>query len=282
MSQLGSTDFEWLADFLFKQAGMALSADKAYLLDSRLTPIVRRRGLSNLGTLITELQVRPTEALKTEVIEAMMTHESFFFRDVRAFEALEKQIMERLRPNRAKTRKLRIWCAAASTGQEPYTIAMLLSEQAHLWRDWAIEIVATDISMPALLRAKAGIYSQFEVQRGLSIHLLMKHFTQGDAGWEASSKLRSMVKFQQFNLLDNPAAFGVFDLILCRNVCIYFDTPTKSKVLHSLSGQLADDGLLLLGASETILGTQAPLRNTGLFPGILERAAATQKLARAG
>jgi chemotaxis protein methyltransferase CheR len=281
MSQLASTDFQWLSEFLFRQAGMHLSGDKAYLLDSRLTPIARRRGLASLSALIAELQARPTEALRTEVTEAMMTHESFFFRDVRAFEALKTLINDRLRPARARTRKLRVWCAAASTGQEPYTIAMILSEQAQLWRDWSVEIIATDISAPALARARAGVYSQFEVQRGLPIDLLMKYFVQGEQGWEASHKLRSMVNYQQFNLLNAATGFGMFDLILCRNVCIYFDAPTKTKVLTSLSGQLADDGLLLLGASETILGNTAPLRNTGVFPGILERSNVAAPLAKA-
>ena len=282
MSQIGTTDFEWLSAFLFRQAGMSMSADKAYLVDSRLTPILRRRGLPSLSALINELQTRPTEALKTEVTEAMMTHESFFFRDVRAFEALEKLIAERLRPARAKTRKLRIWCAAASTGQEPYTVAMILNEQAQQWRDWSVEIHATDISEPALSRAKAGLYSQFEVQRGLPVQLLMKYFNQTEQGWEASMKLRSMVKYQQFNLMDSPAAFGMFDLILCRNVCIYFDAPTKSRVLTALAGQLAGDGLLLLGASETTLGTSAPLRSLGTFPGILELKSEPATLARTG
>jgi chemotaxis protein methyltransferase CheR len=262
-----SVDFERIADILYRKSGLKLSADKLYLLESRLTPLARRRNHGDLAGLVAEILQRPTEALITELTDAMMTHESFFFRDPQAFEKIKTKILSDLRSHRASSRKLRIWCAAASTGQEPYTIAMLFADQPDLWRDWSIEIIGSDISNVALEKATAGIYSQFEVQRGLPIQSLMKYFTQKGEAWQINLPLRSMVKWRKFNLLDSAASLGNFDLILCRNVCIYFDAPMKKKVLTELNNRLVSDGHLILGGTETVLGNGEILSASDIFPG---------------
>jgi chemotaxis protein methyltransferase CheR len=260
-------DFEQIAEILYRTSGLKLNAEKLYLLESRLTPLARRRNHADLRGLVEEILQRPSDALISELTESMMTHESFFFRDTKAFEKIKTKILPELRAHRAGGRKLRIWCAAASTGQEPYSIAMLFADQPELWRDWTIEILGTDIANSALEKAVAGRYSQFEVQRGLPIQMLIKHFTQKDEAWQVNAPLKSMVKWRQYNLLESAASFGTFDLILCRNVCIYFDAPAKKKVLMELNRRLASDGHLILGGSETILGNGEILSSSDIFPG---------------
>jgi chemotaxis protein methyltransferase CheR len=260
-------DFEQIADILYRTSGLKLNSDKLYLLESRLTPLARRRNHPDLGSLVREILQRPTDALIKDLTESMMTHESFFFRDVMAFEKLKTKVLPELRARRASSRKLRIWCAAASTGQEPYSLAMLLAEQPELWRDWSIEIVGTDISTTALEKAASGSYSQFEVQRGLPIQMLMKYFSQTNELWRVNQQLKSMIKWRQFNLLDSAAPLGNFDLIICRNVCIYFDAPAKKTVLSELNRRLAVDGHLILGATETILGNSEIFSSADIFPG---------------
>lgn len=189
-----------------------------------------------------------------DVTEAMTTNESFFFRDRTPFDLFRDQVLPMLRQRRAATKKVRIWCAACSTGQEPYSLAFVLKQQEAQWRDWKFEIIGTDIARPVLQKAKEGIYSQFEVQRGLPIQLLMKHFKQEGDVWRLSEDIRKMVTFREFNLLDNFAPLGKFDVIYCRNVLIYFDQSTKSNVLERMRKILPDDGALFLGAAETVLG----------------------------
>jgi chemotaxis protein methyltransferase CheR len=260
-------DFEQIADILYKTSGLKLNAEKLYLLESRLTPLARRRNHADLGALVQEILQRPTDALITELTEAMMTHESFFFRDLKAFDKIKLKILPELRANRTNSKVLRIWCAAASTGQEPYSLALLFAEQPELWRDWKIEIIGTDISKGALDKAASGSYSQFEVQRGLPIQMLMKHFTQKEDVWQVNPPLKSMIKWRQFNLLESAAILGSFDLILCRNVCIYFDAPAKKKVLMELNRRLVSDGHLILGGTETIIGNGEIFSSSDIFPG---------------
>jgi chemotaxis protein methyltransferase CheR len=184
----------------------------------------------------------------------MTTNESFFFRDNTPFDLFRDHVLPALAKSRAQNKKLRIWCAAASTGQECYSLAMILKENEALWRDWRIEIVGTDISTQVLEKAKAGVYSQFEVQRGLPIKLLIKYFRQVGEMWQIDNSLRSMVSFREFNLLDGFGALGRFDVVFCRNVLIYFDQPTKQEILARIRATLPSDGVLFLGAAETVLG----------------------------
>lgn len=253
-------DFEFLANLLKDRSGLMLTPDKVYLLESRLTPLARKRGLDTLDALIQKLRLSRDEGLCVDVTEAMTTNESFFFRDNTPFDLFKNHVLPAMEKSRATQRRLRIWCAAASTGQEPYSLAILLRENWMKWQNWNIEIVGTDICTQVLEKAKAGTYSQFEVQRGLPIQMLIKYFTQEGDTWQLNSDIRNMVKFRSFNLLNNFAGLGSFDVIYCRNVLIYFDQETKKQVLERMRKVLASDGTLFLGAAETVLGITDALR----------------------
>jgi chemotaxis protein methyltransferase CheR len=247
-------DFEFLRSFLKARSGLALSAEKRYLVDSRLGPVCRRHGLASLAELVARLRSGRAGDLERVVVEAMTTNETFFFRDRAPFDLFRETLLPRFLAARAATRRIRIWCAAASTGQEPYSLAMMLSEAAPRLAGWQVDILATDLSVDVLERAKAGLYSQFEVQRGLPIQLLLKYFTQVGDQWQISPQIRSMVDFRPLNLIRDFSPLGSFDIIYCRNVLIYFDQPTKSDVLKRVAGALGPEGVLLLGAAETVIG----------------------------
>jgi len=247
-------EFAFLSNFLKIRSGLILTVDKKYLLESRLTPVARAHGKANIGAVIEGLRRGGSAQLERDVTEAMTTNESFFFRDVKPFEIFRQSVLPRLIASRGAQRQARIWCAAASSGQEPYSLAMILKEEAAKLAGWRLEIVGTDISRQILDRAQSGIYTQFEVQRGLSIQLLAKYFTKKDNDWEISADIRRMVAFREFNLLSDPASLGRFDVVFCRNVLIYFDRDTKAKVLDGIARQMSPDGTLFLGGAETVLG----------------------------
>jgi chemotaxis protein methyltransferase CheR len=247
-------DYNYLRRCLKERSGLVLSADKEYLVESRLLPVARKAGLANLGDLVRTLMIGNADALMTAVVEAMMTNESFFFRDKIPFDLFRSTVMPALLAARKTSRTIRIWCAAASTGQEPYSLAMCLKAMERDIAGWRIEIMATDLSNDVLDKARAGLYSQFEVQRGLPIQLLIKHFAQVGELWQIAPDIRAMVKYRQFNLLADFAQLGRFDVIFCRNVLIYFDQETKTGVLDRLARSTASDGYLVLGAAETVVG----------------------------
>ena len=247
-------DYEYLRRLLKTRSGLVLSAEKHYLVESRLLPVARKAGLINLSGLVARLRGPAAEPLIVEVVEAMTTNESFFFRDKAPFEQFRDTIMPALLSARAASRRIRIWCAAAATGQEPYSLAIALKEMGRDLRGWRIEIVATDLSTEVLEKAKSGIYSQFEVQRGLPVLMLIKYFTQVDEAWQIAPEIRGMVKFMPLNLLNDFAHLGRFDLVLCRNVLIYFDQATKIGVLERIAGVTERDGFLMLGGAETVVG----------------------------
>jgi chemotaxis protein methyltransferase CheR len=255
-----SLDYEYFRKFLRERSGLVLSADKHYLLESRLLPVARRAGLASLAGLVHRLRGIDCEALAAEVVEAMTTNESFFFRDKIPFEHFRDTIIPRLIAARNHRRRIRIWCAAASTGQEPYSLAMSIKEMGDRLSGWQIEIIATDISSEALRRARSGIYSQFEVQRGLPIMLLLKYFKQIGENWQIGPDIRAMVQFRVLNLISDFSRLGMFDLVFCRNVLIYFDQPTKISVLDRLAQNLDRDGYLVLGAAETVVGLTDSLK----------------------
>ena len=245
-------DYEFLRKLLKERSGLDLSADKQYLVESRLVPLARRVGLSGIGELVQKLK-GGTEPMTSEVVEAMTTNETFFFRDKIPFDHLKEAVLPALVQARAGRRALRIWCAASSTGQEPYSIAMCVKEFAGL-AGWRVEIVATDLSQDVLAKSKAGIYSQFEVQRGLPIQMLVKYFKQIGELWQLNTEIRGMVQHKQLNLLKDFSHLGTFDLIFCRNVLIYFDQDTKAGIFDRLSKMLEPDGVLALGAAESVVG----------------------------
>jgi chemotaxis protein methyltransferase CheR len=250
---VNAAEYEYLSRFLKERSGLVLAPEKEYLVQSRLLPVARRNGLSDVTNLVQALQTGAGAALKTEVTEAMMNNESLFFRDKIPFDRLRDTVLPDLFKRREKLRHIRIWSAAASTGQEPYSIAMMIADWPGI-ADWRVDIVATDISNDALEQARAGIYSQFEVQRGLPIQLLMCNFDQVDGQWRIKDRLRNMVQFRQLNLLSNFSALGPFDVVFCRNVLIYFDQETKLDVLDRICRLMPRDGYLVLGAAETMVG----------------------------
>ena len=265
---MNTQDFQMLSTLVKERSGLILTEDKIYLLESRLVPLARRRGLNTLEDLVGELRRTNDEKLKEDITEAMTTNETFFFRDNKPFDIFKENILPHLLKARAGQKTLRIWNAACSTGQEPYSLAMLLKEEAAKLSGWRVEILATDISNEVLEKAKAGLYSQFEVQRGLPIQLLIKYFQQMGEMWQIDSSIRAMVKFEKLNLLDNLARVGHFDVIFCRNVLIYFDNDTKSKVLNQMQNILANDGALFLGGAETVLGICDGLRPVSGLKGV--------------
>lgn len=247
-------DFDFVARLLRERSGLVITRDKAYLLESRLTPLARKRGLKGIEELIAAMRSSRDEALLRGVTEAMTTNESFFFRDIKPFDQFRDLVLPQFLQARAAKRSLRIWSAACSSGQEAYSLAMILHEQAAKLAGWRIEIIGTDISQEILDKARAGSYTQFEVQRGLPIQLLVKYFQKKGDNWQIDPALRAMVQFREFNLLHDMRALGQFDIVFCRNVLIYFDQPTKSRVLENISKQMPDDAMLYLGGAETVLG----------------------------
>lgn len=246
-------EFQALAAMLKKRSGLILTSDKGYLVESRLGPVAQKFGLSNVDALIAAL-AKGNEPLARAVTEAMTTNETSFFRDAKPFDLFRNELLPRIIERKAPTRTLRIWSAAASTGQEAYSLAMILKDEAARLQGWKIEIVGTDISEAALQQARTGAFSHFEVQRGLPAAMLVKHFEKVDGTWRVTAPLRAMVQFRTFNLLDNLAPLGTFDVIYCRNVLIYFDIPTKAQVLAAITRRMADQGALVLGGAETVLG----------------------------
>ncbi|WP_306015506.1 protein-glutamate O-methyltransferase CheR [Oceanicaulis sp. MMSF_3324] len=275
MSALPSNKFDFLCQDVRKRSGLVLGQEKAYLIDSRLGPLARKEGFASVEALV-DAMMRGDHRLCVAASEALATHETFFFRDKTPFDLFENVIAPSLKSTRMG-RQLKIWCAAASSGQEPYSLGMLLDEIPGLSAD----ILATDMSAPVLEKAKAGIYTQFEVQRGLPIQRLVKHFDQVGDSWRIKPQLRQKVRFEQANLLDDFARYGKMDVIFCRNVLIYFDIQTKAKVLDRLAAQLADDGFLLLGAAETVVGLTDSLRPISGHRGLYAKPAMAAKLASA-
>ena len=248
------TDFDIYKNLLKEKSGLVLTQDKAYLIESRLNPIAKKWGYDTLDAMTLAIQGVPDKNLIIDIVEAMTTNETSFFRDSRPFDVFKQTVLTYMKDARTTKRKLRIWCAAASSGQEPYTLAMLLKEAAADFPGWSFEIYASDISHDILDQARQGKYSQFEVQRGLPIQLLMKYFTQDEDRWQINDEIRNMVKYDYFNLLDPMSRLGKFDIIFCRNVLIYFDEQTKGVVLDNMSRQIEQDGFLFLGGAETVLG----------------------------
>lgn len=249
-----AADFELLSKLVRERSGLVLTEDKAYLLESRLAPLARKFGAKTLEEMTAQLRLRPDQAVSRAITEAMTTNETLFFRDTKPFEQLRRVVLPKMLEGRASQKRLRIWCAAASSGQEPYSIAMTLKDLQARLEGWRIEILGTDLSTDMITRARLGSYSQFEVQRGLSIQQLMKFFVQTEDRWQITPELRNMVEYREFNLLHDMRGLGTFDIVFCRNVLIYFDQPTKAQILGRIASQMTSDGILYMGGSETTIG----------------------------
>jgi chemotaxis protein methyltransferase CheR len=246
-------DYEYLRKLLKDQSGLDLSADKQYLIESRLVPLSRKAGLAGIPELVQKMKAG-SASLVAQVVEAMTTNETFFFRDKIPFDYFRQSIIPEILKARAARKSVRIWCAAGSTGQEPYSLAMCLKEMESQLAGWRVEIIATDLSQEVLEKSKTGLYSQFEVQRGLPIQLLVKYFKQNGEFWQINPDIRAMVQHRQLNLLHDFSQLGTFDVIFCRNVLIYFDQDTKINIFSRLCKIMEPDGFLVLGAAETVVG----------------------------
>lgn len=246
--------FDALRELLSRTSGLSLDREKAYLVESRLQPLIQRAGLEGLGALVDRLLSGKAPELVADVVDAMTTNETFFFRDRAPFDNFRRIMLPYLLKARAEVRRIRIWCAACSTGQEPYSLAILLDEEAYRLSGWNVDILATDISRSVVSAAREGVYSQFEMQRGLPIAQLLRHFGQEGDRWRINQHLRSRVRFDEFNLLSDYGELGIFDVIFCRNVLIYFDVAVKQDVLERMAKIIAPDGYLVLGAAETVVG----------------------------
>ncbi len=260
-----------LAELVHRRSGLVLGPDKLYLMESRLGSLMRREALPDLDALANRIAAGQNEALEQDVVEAMATHETLFFRDGKPFDHLRTTGLPALLGNRPAGTRLRVWSAAASTGQEAYSIAMTVAE-CGLLAQHKVDILGTDLARGAIARARAGAYSQYEMQRGLSVHRLLQHFTRRGEDWVVNPALRALCSFREWNLLDDLTPLGKFDIVFCRNVLFYFDVGTKMKVLAAIRQQMAEDGLLYLGATETTMGLDDMLERSG--PGYAIQAAA--------
>jgi chemotaxis protein methyltransferase CheR len=280
---LSAAAFASLAELLKSRSGLVIGQDKIYLLETRLAPIIKREKLRDLNELAERVRGRTAEAIVRDVVEAMTTNESFFFRDEKPFQHFRSQALTRLIAARPPGAPLRIWSAAASSGQEAYSLAMILLESRAVLGDRRVEIVGTDLARDQLTRARDGLYTQFEVQRGLPVQMLMRYFKREDAGWRISDALRGMVQWKEWNLLGDLRPLGRFDVVFCRNVLIYFDQPTKTRTLEAIAAQMAPDGMLYLGGAETVLGLTTRFVALPAERGVYGVAsAAAPALARAG
>ncbi|MGH9353554.1 MAG: CheR family methyltransferase [Terriglobia bacterium] len=251
---LTTVEFDYIRNMLREHSALSLDDGKQYLVESRLEPLARQEGFPSLQQLIVRLRSGPsTSSLHHKVVEAMTTHETSFFRDVRPFRLLEKLVIPQLMARRAGDRALNIWCAASSSGQEPYSVAMLLRESFPSLALWRFRFIATDISQAMLERSRAGRYSQLEVNRGLPAAMLVKYFHKVETEWQISDDIRRMVEFQRMNLIEPWPPLPSLDLILMRNVLIYFEVETKREILGKVRSHLRPDGVLLLGGAETTL-----------------------------
>lgn len=252
--ELSASAHRLLAGLLETRTGQQLAPGRHWWIETALKPLVKARGFESFDALVGALIAKRDGELATAVIEALLNNETFFFRDAALFTGLIDQAAAQIAASGAAGRRLRIWCAGCSTGQEAWSLAMMFAEQPSRWPGGQVEIVGTDISAAAIGQARAGVYSQREVQRGLPIRQLMRWFVQEGEEWRIVPQLHQLVRFQRQALADQPPKPGVFDIVLCRNVLLYFAAPTRKRVLDVLAGAMAPGGVLMLGAGETVLG----------------------------
>ncbi|QIR39943.1 protein-glutamate O-methyltransferase CheR [Tolypothrix sp. PCC 7910] len=266
-----STDFDFLRDLVYRHSAVVLSADKTYLAELYLQPITASLGLATIGDLVDYLRNKPFSATHTQVIEALVTNETSFFRDIYPFEALQKFVLPELIKKRAIERSLNIWCAACSHGQEPYSIAMLIREHFPLLANWSVKLIASDFSSKALTKARQGRYNQLEIQRGLPSNLRDRYFHKLDNDWQIHDEIIKMVDLQQINLVKPWPSLPKSDVIFLRNVLIYFDIPTKKALLKKIKQQLSSDGYLFLGNAETTINLDTSFERLQLEKSICYR-----------
>jgi chemotaxis protein methyltransferase CheR len=252
-------DVDTIRSLVHARSGVVLDPEKTYQIETGLAPVARRAGFASLPDLVQAIRAQRDERLLWAATEALTSSETSFFRDRVPFRAFREEILPELTAKRGD-KPIRIWCAAGATGQEPYSLAMIIDDEQAKLGDARIELFASDISERALEKAQRGLYTQFEVQRGLPIRLLVRHFEKVDEQWALSPRIRQMVRWRRINLLADLRALGRYDVILCRNVLSSFDEPTRRRVLDQLASALAEDGWLVLGLDETLGGASDRLK----------------------
>jgi chemotaxis protein methyltransferase CheR len=257
---ISDTDFSFVRDLVYQQAAIVLEKEKNYLVEARLSPLARRHGFLSLQEMIAQMRRQPNNGLRWSAVEAMTTNETSFFRDVHPFDLLKRHVLPELIKRRATLRQLNLWCAAASSGQEPYTILMVIRENFPELLNWKLTFVASDISKEMLDRCREGCFSQLEVNRGLPAPLLIKHFQKIGTEWQIKEDFRRMVDFRQLNLAQSWPSLPAMDVIFMRNVLIYFDVETKKAILARARKTLKADGYLFLGGAETTLNLDNSFR----------------------
>lgn len=267
-STIRPDNYRFLQDYIYRQSGIVLDADKHYLLEARLLPVAKKRQLETVNDLCALLRATPGAAdpLRRDVVEAMTTHETLFFRDLPQYEGLRNNVLPELIEQRKLTKRLRFWSAASSSGQEAYSLAMMLLEMG--LEGWDIQITGTDLSEQILERARQGRFLQIEVNRGLPVAMLLKHFVRQGLDWQLKDEVRRMVTFRRFDLREDMRTLGPFDVVLCRNVLIYFDQATKKRILEQIRGTLHRGGYLLLGGAETTLSIVDCYQRTQFGPAV--------------
>lgn len=284
--QVSDSSSRILAGLLEARTGQQLTMSRRWRIETALSGLLKTRGIGSLDELITILVMGREPALSNMVVEALLNNETYFFRDRGPFDLLEKHALPELRKRREKQKRISIWSAGCSTGQEAFSIAMLFAQKPDLWHGWTIDVLGTDVSSAVIDRAREGIYTQFEVQRGLGINEMVRWFDESADGWRVSEQLKRSVRFQVHNLLEQPPHPGRFDIILCRNVLLYFSPEKRVAAFERMTGAMADDGWIMLGAGETVIGSsrvlEADQEARGLYklmPGAKTAAAAPRRSA---
>ena len=257
--QISDSSSRILAGLLEARTGQQLTMSRRWRIETALAALLRERGIASLDELITILVMGKEPSLSQNVVEALLNNETYFFRDRAPFDVLQRHALPELAQRRSNSKRIRIWSAGCSTGQEVYSLSMLFAEEPDKWRGWTIDILGTDVSTSCIDRARSGTYTQFEVQRGLGINQMIKWFEECPEGWRAVEPLRKPVRFQVHNILEAPPHPGGFDIILCRNVLLYLSPEKKTLAFERISGAMAEDGWLMLGAGETVIGQTSKL-----------------------
>ncbi len=288
--QVSDSSSRILAGLLEARTGQQLTMNRRWRIETALSALLRERGISTLDELITILVMGKEPALSNLVVEALLNNETYFFRDRAPFDLLARHALPQLATKRHSSKRIRIWSAGCSTGQEAYSLAMLFAENAEQWRGWTIDVLGTDVSSTVVDRARNGTYSQFEVQRGLGINQMIRWFEERDDGWRAVEPIRKSVRFQVHNLLETPPHPGEFDIVLCRNVLLYLAADKRRLAFDRLASAVASDGCLMLGAGETVIGQTdrfaADVEARGLYrrtdgDAIVEKRGADRRAAKA-
>jgi chemotaxis protein methyltransferase CheR len=278
MSAAQGKAYRALSALLEKHTGQTLMANRHWRIDMALKPLMRQNSIPDLETLISLIEIDADPRLTSACVEAMVNNETCFFRDQANFALLTGPVFDMLREHRMASKRLRIWSAACSTGQEPYSLAMAFSDNADKWRGWNVQIFATDVSSSALAQARAGRYSQFEIQRGLPVMQMLRYFEQQGEEWVAKDSLRKMVTFAEHNMLNSARHLGQFDVILCRNMLMYLCDEKRGQILDTIAPLLAADGVLMLGAAETVIGQTQKFKASQEFRGFYQSAAAANAI----